>query len=81
LSCICQGAAIYVLVIGVFRTWRSQNAIVRGKTISGGFEIVLLAGGVLVVSFAKSFSFRETLTDGFYLDLDTFSGSLDRSGY
>jgi hypothetical protein len=50
LSCICHGAAIYTLGIGAFRTWRSQNAILRGKAISGGFEIVFLAGGVLVVS-------------------------------
>ncbi|TVY82405.1 hypothetical protein LSUE1_G003589 [Lachnellula suecica] len=46
LSCICQGAAIYTLMIGGFRTWRSQNAMVRGKAISGGFEIVALAIGV-----------------------------------
>ncbi|CZR55219.1 uncharacterized protein PAC_05106 [Phialocephala subalpina] len=50
LSGICQGAAIYTLIIGAFRTWRSQNAIVRGKAISGGFEIVALAAGVLIVS-------------------------------
>lgn len=49
LSCICQGAAIYTLMIGCFRTWRSQNAIVRGKAISGGFEIVALAIGVFLV--------------------------------
>lgn len=49
LSCICQGAAIYTLAIGSFRTWRSQNAMVRGKAISGGFEIVLLAGGVFLL--------------------------------
>jgi hypothetical protein len=49
LACICQGAAIYTLVIGAFRTWRSQNAIARGKAISGGFEIILLALGVFAV--------------------------------
>jgi hypothetical protein len=53
LSCICQGAAIYTLFIGAFRTWRSQNAIVRGKAVSGGFEIVALAAGVFVVSVFK----------------------------
>jgi hypothetical protein len=50
LSCICQGAAIFTLAIGAFRTWRSQNAIVRGKAISGGFEIVSLAAGMFTVS-------------------------------
>ncbi|TVY42720.1 hypothetical protein LSUB1_G003206 [Lachnellula subtilissima] len=49
LSCVCQGAAIYTLVIGCFRTWRSQNAIVRGKAISGGFEIVALAVGIFLI--------------------------------
>ncbi|TVY85774.1 hypothetical protein LAWI1_G007748 [Lachnellula willkommii] len=49
LSCICQGAAIYTLIIGCFRTWRSQNAIVRGKAISGGFEIVALAVGIFLI--------------------------------
>jgi len=49
LSCICQGTAIYVLLIGAFRTWRTQNAIIRGKAISGGFEIVMLAGGFLAI--------------------------------
>ncbi|TAQ90102.1 hypothetical protein B7494_g1537 [Chlorociboria aeruginascens] len=49
LSCICQGTAIYILVIGAFRTWRSQNAIVRGKAITGGFEIVFLLTGVFLV--------------------------------
>lgn len=50
LACICQGAAIYALMIGAFRTWRTQNAIVRGKAITGGFEIILLAAGILIVS-------------------------------
>ncbi|KAH8596602.1 hypothetical protein B0O99DRAFT_102823 [Bisporella sp. PMI_857] len=49
LSCICQGAAIYTLFIGAFRTWRLQNAIVRGKAITGGFEIILMAAGIFAV--------------------------------
>ncbi|TVY59531.1 hypothetical protein LCER1_G000114 [Lachnellula cervina] len=53
LSCICQGAAIYTLIIGCFRTWRSQNAIVRGKAISGGFEIVALTVGIFLVSQSR----------------------------
>jgi hypothetical protein len=36
--------------MGTFRTWRSQNAIVRGKAISGGFEIVSLTAGMFIVS-------------------------------
>lgn len=52
LACICQGAAIYTLLLGAYRTWRIQNAIVRGKAITGGFEIVLLWVGVVVVCIA-----------------------------
>jgi len=52
LACICQGAAIYTLMIGAFRTWRSQNAIVRGKAITGGYEILLMAGGIFAVSLS-----------------------------
>ncbi|EKD18441.1 hypothetical protein MBM_03434 [Drepanopeziza brunnea f. sp. 'multigermtubi' MB_m1] len=50
LSIICQGSAIYTLLLGAFRIWRMQNAIVRGKAITGGFEIVALAAGFLAVS-------------------------------
>jgi len=49
LACICQGTAIYTLVIGAFRSWRSQNAMVRGKAITGGIEITLLAGGLFII--------------------------------
>ncbi|KAL2063453.1 hypothetical protein VTL71DRAFT_5258 [Oculimacula yallundae] len=49
LAIICQGTAIYTMLIGVFRSWRAQNAIVRGKAISGGFEIIALAGGIFAI--------------------------------
>jgi hypothetical protein len=49
LACICQGCAIYTLLLGFFRTWRHQHAIVRGKAIAGGFEVLLLGLGVLLV--------------------------------
>lgn len=50
LAVICQCVAIYALLLGAFRSWRHQNAIVRGKAITGGFEVILLAFGTLVVS-------------------------------
>jgi hypothetical protein len=57
LACICQGAAIYALLLGAFRTWRIQNALVRGKAIAGGFEVILLGLGVLAVrDLVKLFS-------------------------
>jgi len=49
LACICQGIAIYALLLGAFRSWRHQHAIIRGKAIAGGFEIVLLGLGTLLV--------------------------------
>jgi hypothetical protein len=49
LGCLCQGGAIYCLLIGVFRSWRLQNAMVRGKAITGGIELVALGIGILAV--------------------------------
>jgi uncharacterized membrane protein YidH (DUF202 family) len=49
LACICQAAAIYCLILGAYRTWRIQAAMVRGKAISGGIEIVLLGLGIFIV--------------------------------
>lgn len=53
LSYICQGPAIYTLLNGAFRTRRTQNALVRSKSISGGFEITLLSTGIFLVSLCK----------------------------
>lgn len=52
LACIMQACAILILLAGAFRTWRSQNAIVRGKAISGGFEMVTIAVCVFLVLLA-----------------------------
>lgn len=53
LSYICQGPAICTLLNGAFRTRRTQNALVRSKSISGGFEITLLSTGIFLVSLCK----------------------------
>jgi uncharacterized membrane protein YidH (DUF202 family) len=50
LACICQGSAIYSLLLGAYRSWRHQHAMVRGKAIAGGLEVFLLGVGVLAVS-------------------------------
>ena len=39
LACICIGAAIVVLLLGAYRSWRQQNAILRGKVHAGGWEM------------------------------------------
>lgn len=50
LACICHLGAITVCGIGAFKTWKTQNAMVRGKALSGGFEIIFVGVGVLLVS-------------------------------
>ena len=39
LACIFIIAAIFVLLLGSYRVWRQQNAILRGKIHVGGWEI------------------------------------------
>lgn len=54
LACICQGFAIYSLLLGAYRSWRHQNAMVRGKALAGGLEVFLLGVGVLIVNPTQS---------------------------
>jgi len=49
LAAACQGVAIYILLLGVYRWWRQQKTMVRGKVLVGGFELNLIALGVLLV--------------------------------
>jgi uncharacterized membrane protein YidH (DUF202 family) len=69
LACICQGCAICFLLLGAYRSWRLQNAIVRGKTIAGGFEVFLTGSGVLMVSpiLASSLPWLTCFTDMCYV--------------
>lgn len=50
--------AIYTLLNGAFRTWRIQNAIIRGKVFSGGFKITILSAGIFLVSLGNQQFFR-----------------------
>lgn len=43
-------AAIVVTVLGAWRFWRQQNAMVRGKIHAGGWEILVIMVGSLLVS-------------------------------
>ncbi|KAJ5696234.1 hypothetical protein N7536_006646, partial [Penicillium majusculum] len=58
LSVTCHFVAVVVALIGAFRFWRQQNAIVRGKVYAGGWElnsvgillfIIILATLILIV--------------------------------
>ncbi|KAF2801837.1 uncharacterized protein BDZ99DRAFT_469350 [Mytilinidion resinicola] len=44
------GAAVVILLIGAFRFWRQQNAIIRGYVYAGGWEITSIMILVIVVS-------------------------------
>lgn len=39
LACVCIGVAILILLLGAYRFWRQQNAILRGKVLAGGWEL------------------------------------------
>ena len=44
LACICIAAAVIVLLLGTYRFWRQQNAILRGKVYAGGWEVNAIGG-------------------------------------
>ncbi|KAL8766008.1 MAG: hypothetical protein Q9209_007097 [Squamulea sp. 1 TL-2023] len=48
LSCICTGAAIVVSLLGAYRFWRQQNAMLRGKILCGGWEVHATLVAILV---------------------------------
>lgn len=47
------GLAILVLLIGAYRFWRQQRAMIRGKIYAGGWEIslIMLLSVLLCVAF------------------------------
>lgn len=50
LACTCVAAAIVVILLGGFRFWRQQNAILRGKINARGWELVIVLILVFLVS-------------------------------
>ena len=48
LACVCIGTAIVVVVLGSYRFWRQQNAILRGKVHAGGWELNTI--GLIILS-------------------------------
>ena len=49
LSCTYIGAAMVILLLGAYRFWRQQNAILRGKVHAGGWEVNAIGVTVLMV--------------------------------
>ncbi|KAK1597515.1 uncharacterized protein LY79DRAFT_388809 [Colletotrichum navitas] len=45
LATACYCFAICVTLLGALRVWRIQHALLLGKTLSGGFEIMTIAAG------------------------------------
>lgn len=50
LAVISQFAACFVLFLGAYKSWRHQRAVVRGKAITGGFEMWVVGAVVFTVS-------------------------------
>lgn len=50
LSITFIGLAIVVLLIGATRFWRLQSALIRGKTLTGGWEVLTVMGFSALVS-------------------------------
>lgn len=48
----CILGAILVLLVGAYRCWRQQNAILRGKVYAGGWETMVTGIVVLIVGKA-----------------------------
>lgn len=51
LSCTCTVAAIVVNLLGTYRFWRQQNAMLRGKILGGGWELHATFAVVLLTVF------------------------------
>lgn len=54
LACICVGAAIVIAVLGAYRFWRQQNAILRGKIHVWGWEMAAIGVTALIVSTIRA---------------------------
>lgn len=53
LGSACQAAAIVNTLVGAHRFWRLQNAIVKGKACTGGWEIFFVGGLITLVSTSQ----------------------------
>lgn len=62
LSCTCTGAAIVVNLLGTYRFWRQQNAMLRGKILGGGWELLAVFAVVLLVRHSQYLFMSHPLT-------------------
>ncbi|KAF2132511.1 hypothetical protein P153DRAFT_393489 [Dothidotthia symphoricarpi CBS 119687] len=52
LNMVFIGMAIVVILIGAFRFWKLQLAMSRGKTYSGGWEVMTIMGLIMLILVA-----------------------------
>lgn len=50
LACLCTGAAIVIAVLGAYRFWRQQSAMLRGKIHVWGWDMAAIAFAAFSVS-------------------------------
>lgn len=81
LSVTCHFVAVVVALIGAFRFWRQQNAIVRGKVYAGGWELNSVGILLFIVSLPRTVaSFRiltNSLRSGHFGELGSYCYHLD----
>jgi uncharacterized membrane protein YidH (DUF202 family) len=51
LACVCIVAATIVLLLGSYRFWRQQNAMLRGKVHAGGWELNVVGITIFMVYY------------------------------
>jgi len=49
LASLFIAASVATVLLGAWRFWRQQSAMVRGKVLAGGWEINVIMGGSLIV--------------------------------
>lgn len=49
MAAVCFATAIMIIIQGALRAWRYQRALIRGKALSGGFELMTISTLTLTV--------------------------------
>jgi uncharacterized membrane protein YidH (DUF202 family) len=62
LGSVCQVAALVNILVGAYRFWRHQCAMVKGQALAGGWEIMVIGGVVALVSW------KPTACEGIFAD-------------
>lgn len=52
MASVCVLGAMLILLVGAYRFWRQQNAMLRGKVYAGGWEVMVIGFIMLIVCIA-----------------------------